>query len=258
MSPDVENQPTRTAADALERLLEAETWGTLYAKHRADPDQLAGKAGRFRAALSGLGESYTEEAVCAALLARVGSGSTSTLAAPKSPVPESTPEPEPGLDQRQRDIEQALDAMSGAAASAAAEPATGEAPDREASRVLYRLYDHGVRLTLRSDGQLSAGRDGGLTEVQRELLQEHKAGLVALLSPEVMEAVWAPDLRYVSESLRGRGCAPDGVEARRVRELLNEAQEAYEAREDGLARYRLRRAALVASGRLGIDDGVDL
>lgn len=176
------------------------------------------------------------------------------------PAPDPDPEPDEGLNERQRDIEQALDSMSGAAASSDAESAAGESTgdpdqageptdDREASRVLYRLSDHGVHLTLR-DGKLHASRDGGLTDLQRELLYEQGEALKRLLSEEAMSAVWSPAVRYVSEALRERGCAPDGTDAARAARLLNEAQDAYEAREDGLARYRLRRAALAAAGRL--------
>lgn len=256
MNPSVRNPATRTASEALERLLASETWAGIYDKHRHNPDQLAARAGRFRAALVGLGDSYSEEEVRAALLERAGSG-PSTPAVPEPPAPAPTPdpppEPEPGLNQRQRDIEQALDSMTGPAASADPPPESAPAPatdpgDREASKVLYRLYDHGVCLALR-EGQLHAGRTGGLTPLQRELIQEHGAGLKRLLSPEAMSEVWAPAPRYVSEALRERGCAPDGAEARRAAALLNEAQEAYERHEDGLARYRLRRAALVSAGR---------
>ena len=104
-----------------------------------------------------------------------------------------------------------------------------------------------MRLELRDDGQLYAGRDGGLTDKQRRLLEEHSGALKGLLTDEAMAEVWSDAVKYVAKALG------DDVEGRRYGQAtghLNAAQDAYERHEDGLSRYLLRRAALASKGDL--------
>lgn len=123
------------------------------------------------------------------------------------------------------------------------EAVTNASTDREPSKILCRLYDHGVRLELRDDGQLYAGRDGGLTPEQRWLLREHSGALKRLLTDEAMGEVWSEAVRYVAKALGGD---VEGEPCDRVTGFLDRAQDAYERYDNGLCRYLLRRAALAA------------
>lgn len=179
----------------------------------------------------------------------VATASEPPTTVPEAPttIPEAVPEaPAPEVAPGGSSGENPGPAAEALPEAPAADP---EGANREASKVLYRLYEQGCRLQLRG-GRLHAGRDGGLTEAQRELLRDHEPGLTRLLSEEAMSEVWSPALRYVSDTLRRRGLDYGSADGQRAAELLNEAQEAYERGEDGLARYRLRRAALAAAGRL--------
>lgn len=66
-------EPAAPGVDAaLGRLLGAETWADYFSRHSSDGWQLGERAPRFRAALSGLGYSYSVAEVRAALLERAG------------------------------------------------------------------------------------------------------------------------------------------------------------------------------------------
>jgi hypothetical protein len=125
-----------------------------------------------------------------------------------------------------------------------------ETDNREASRLLYRLYSEGVRIRLRADGCLDAARPGGLTEEHQEILRMHGDNLKRLLSPEAMSEVWSPAVRYVASALYRRRDEDKDADCEETRRVLNEAQRAYETGDDGAARYRLRLAAVVAAGRV--------
>lgn len=217
MAQNVKKAPPGAVEEALERLLSTNTWSEYYAKIHQDPRRLSDGAGRFRAALAGLGHNFTDGEVRVALFERAGLKLPGD--APGPPRLAVVPDPAPAAPP-QDDF-------------------------RDVSGILHALYADGGRVELRADGHLYATRPGGLTEADREAFRCHGEAFKHLLSPEVTAEVWAPAVHYVARHLQRAG-ALEGRRYDRAVGFLNEAQEAYEEGDNGRCRYELRRAALAS------------
>lgn len=137
----------------------------------------------------------------------------------------------------------------------AADPASplGDAAaeaDREARDLLYRIYDAGGCVEIRADGEVYAGKPGGLADADRETFAEHGEAIKYLLSAEAMSELWSRAIRHILSTAEEYGYTSGTAEYERASELIAEAQDAYEAEDNGLCRYRLRQTALAAAGRL--------
>lgn len=109
----------------------------------------------------------------------------------------------------------------------------------------WALYEGGVRLHL--DGsKLKVRREGEQTNLrddQREIVNRHRSALARVISEEASAEMWSPALKEVARAQPSGAHMPESREAAR---LLDEAQEAYERMDNGLARYRLYQAVRAA------------
>lgn len=166
---------------------------------------------------------------------------------------------EAGTDASREAVEAALREISHELVAPALEAPTAApmspegdaaADDREAAKVLYRLYAKRGRVKLRADGHVYAGKPGGLSDADREALRKHGEALKHLLSDEAISELWPRAVSHVLDTAQRHGYTSGTAEYERASELIGKAQNAYEQNDNGLCRYRLQQAVRAAAGRL--------